>query len=464
MVKSRHLRAQSKEFRTNRVDMQGAMAILAPDSDIQIGFFMNILLLGGGGREHALAWKIAQSPLCEKLFIAPGNAGTAAVGENLPFASTDFPRIREACLTYGIDLVVPGPEDTLVAGVVDFFREDAELSHIPVAGPSASGARLEGSKSFAKQFMARNGIPTASYREFTKADIPEGKQYLSGHPLPIVLKADGLAAGKGVIICQDRAEAIREFEEMLLADKFGEAGSRVVVEAFLAGIELSVFALTDGRSFVLLPEAKDYKRIGVGDSGLNTGGMGAVSPVPFCDDAFMRKVTDRIVRPTIEGIVTEELDYRGFVFFGLIRVGEDPYVIEYNCRLGDPETEAILPRMKGDLVPLLEAAARGHLEEQSLDTDTRAAVTTILVSGGYPEKYEKGKKITGLDQAAEQCLVFHAGTEARDGEVVTSGGRVLAVTALAGDLKSAKRISVLGADGVGFEGKYYRTDIGWEFF
>lgn len=425
---------------------------------------MNILLLGGGGREHALAWKIAQSPLCGKLFIAPGNAGTAQLGENLPFASTDFPRIREACLTHGIDLVVPGPEDTLVAGVVDFFRGDPSLSHIPVAGPGASGARLEGSKSFAKEFMARNGIPTAAYREFTKAHVREGKEYLATHPLPIVLKADGLAAGKGVIICQSRDEAVREFEEMLLADKFGAAGAKVVVEAFLDGIELSVFALTDGKRFVLLPEAKDYKRIGVGDTGLNTGGMGAVSPVPFADTAFMEKVTERIVRPTIEGIVAEKLDYRGFVFFGLIKVGDDPYVIEYNCRLGDPETEVILPRLTDDLVPLLEQAARGQLLGQPVTTDSRSAVTTILVSGGYPEAYQKGKQITGLDRTPEQCLVFHAGTSFDSDRIVTNGGRVLAVTALADDLRSAKTVSAAGAEAIRFDGKYYRNDIGWEFF
>lgn len=424
---------------------------------------MNILLLGGGGREHALAWKITQSPVCEKLFIAPGNAGTSDLGTNLSFASTDFEKIRSACLEHQIDLVVPGPEDALVAGVADFFKSDSLLRHIPVAGPGSSGARLEGSKSFAKQFMQRHSIPTARYREFTREDIEEGRQYLRDHPLPIVLKADGLAAGKGVIICQDPEEAVREFEHMLLDHKFGEAGSRVVVEEFLDGIELSVFALTDGKKYLLLPEAKDYKRIGVGDSGPNTGGMGAVSPVPFADQSFMQQVEARIVRPTIAGMVSDGLDYRGFVFFGLIKVAGNPYVIEYNCRLGDPETEAILPRLKSDLVPLLDAAARGSLEDLRVETADQVAVTTILVSGGYPGSYEKGKRITGLNTSPGNCLVFHAGTTNRDEEVFTNGGRVIAVTALAQDLSTAREVSVQQAEAIDFAGKYFRNDIGWEF-
>lgn len=423
---------------------------------------MNILLLGSGGREHALAWKIAQSPLCDQLYIAPGNAGTAEVGTNLPFASTDFDRIRAACLQYDISLVVPGPEDALVAGVTDFFREDPALRGIPVIGPGASGARLEGSKAFAKQFMARHGIPTAAYREFTRAEIAEAKRYLSGHSLPIVLKADGLAAGKGVLICADHAEAISELEHMLLEDKFGKAGSRVVVEAFLDGIELSVFVLTDGSDYLLLPEAKDYKRVGVGDTGLNTGGMGAVSPVPFADEAFMQKVTERIIRPTIEGIAQDGLDYRGFIFFGLIRVGADPYVIEYNCRLGDPETEVILPRLQNDLVPLLTAAADSSLCKQRIDADDRTAVTTILVSGGYPGDYRKGLPVSGLPGEGD-CLVFHAGTAVRDGGVVSNGGRVLAVTALGRDVRSARDLSAACASKIDFDGKYFRNDIGWEF-
>lgn len=424
---------------------------------------MNILLLGSGGREHALAWKIAQSPRCDRLFIAPGNAGTSLHGTNLPVPVTDFDRIGAVCLEHAIDLVLPGPEDPLVRGIVEYFGTDARLQHIPVMGPGATGARLEGSKAFAKQFMERHGIPTARYHEFTKENLEEGRNYLAGHPLPVVLKADGLAAGKGVIICQTREEAILEFDHMLLDDKFGQAGSRVVVEQFLDGIELSVFVLTDGKSYVMLPEAKDYKRIGVGDTGPNTGGMGAVSPVPFADEVFMGKVRERIIAPTVAGIIKDQLDYRGFIFFGLIKVGDDPFVIEYNCRLGDPETEAIIPRIGNDLVELLLAAADGSLPDQVIKTDPRSAATLILVAGGYPGPYEKGKVIHGLAQEPEHSMVFHAGTREVDGAVVTNGGRVLAITTLDSDLSRALKVSGEQAGAIQFEGKYYRTDIGWEF-
>lgn len=424
---------------------------------------MKILLLGSGGREHALAWKIAQSPLCGELFIAPGNAGTADYGTNVPVSVDDFPGIKRLCLEQDIDMVIPGPEVPLVQGIADFFSEDAALAGIPVIGPGRSGAMLEGSKAFAKDFMVRHGIPTALYREFSLSNFEEGKEYLENHSVPVVLKADGLAAGKGVVICQTQEEAVREFEQMVREGKFGDAGSKVVVEEFLEGIELSVFVLTDGSSWMLLPEAKDYKRIGEGDTGPNTGGMGAVSPVPFADKAFMDKVRDRIIRPTIDGIEKDGLDYQGFIFFGLIRVGEDPFVIEYNCRLGDPEAEAILPRMKNDMVELLVAVAEGTLGEKRLETDERVAATVILVSGGYPGPYEKGKAITGLDRHPEGALVFHAGTALRDGSVVTHGGRVIAVTSLAAGLKDALEQAGREAGEIQFEGRYFRRDIGWEF-
>jgi phosphoribosylamine--glycine ligase len=424
---------------------------------------MKILLLGSGGREHALAWKIAQSPLCGELFIAPGNAGTADYGTNLPVSVDDFPGIKRLCLEQDIDMVIPGPEVPLVQGIADFFSEDAALAGIPVIGPGRSGAMLEGSKAFAKDFMVRHGIPTALYREFSLSNFEEGKEYLENHSMPVVLKADGLAAGKGVVICQTQEEAVREFEQMVREGKFGDAGSKVVVEEFLEGIELSVFVLTDGSSWMLLPEAKDYKRIGEGDTGPNTGGMGAVSPVPFADKAFMEKVSERIIRPTMDGIEKDGLDYQGFIFFGLIRVGEDPFVIEYNCRLGDPEAEAILPRMKNDIVDLFVAVAEGTLGEKRLQTDERVAATVILVSGGYPGPYEKGKAITGLDRHPEGALVFHAGTALRDGSVVTHGGRVIAVTSLAAGLKDALEQAGREAGEIQFEGRYFRRDIGWEF-
>ena len=425
---------------------------------------MNILLLGSGGREHALAWKLEQSPLCEHLFILPGNAGTPQCGVNLPFSVADFESIKKVCLELDIDMVIPGPEDPLVKGIADFFRNDPELKHIPVIGPGKSGAQLEGSKAFAKQFMMRHHIPTAGYREFTKDNFEEGKNYLQQHELPVVLKADGLAAGKGVVICQSHKEAVSEFEQMIQDRKFGEAGTKVVVERFLEGIELSVFVLTDGKHYLLLPEAKDYKKIGEGDTGPNTGGMGAVSPVPFADKIFMQKVKEQIIEPTVRGIQKDNLDYRGFIFFGLINVQGEPYVIEYNCRLGDPETEAIMPRIKNDLVELLNAAAHGLLDTQELETDSRWAGTIILVSGGYPGAYQKGKLIRGIKKhVSDASFIFHAGTSENDRKIFTDGGRVMAVTSLASDLKTALKISAQIAEEIQFDGKYFRKDIGFEF-
>lgn len=423
---------------------------------------MKILLLGGGGREHALAWKLRQSPLCRELYIAPGNAGTGYCGENTGIGAADFEKIREFCLEKGIDMVVPGPEDPLVEGIEDFFRDQPALRHIPVIGPSREGARLEGSKAFAKQFMLRHGIPTAAYREFSVNDIGEARDYLRGHSLPVVLKADGLAAGKGVVICQSPAEATREMEDMLEHGKFGDAGKKVVIEEFLTGIELSVFVITDGSSYRILPEAKDYKRIGEGDTGLNTGGMGAISPVPFAGAAFMQKVEERIIRPTVEGLGKENIRYRGFIFFGLINVKGDPYVIEYNCRLGDPETEVVLPRLNNDLVELFLAVADQRLNDTRIEVDPRAAATIVLVSRGYPGPYRKGIPVAGLDQIREG-LVFHAGTVSANGQVLTNGGRVLALTSLARNVKAALNRSRENAGNIRFDGKYYRKDIGWEF-
>ncbi|MGH2643171.1 MAG: phosphoribosylamine--glycine ligase [Chitinophagaceae bacterium] len=425
---------------------------------------MNILLLGSGGREHALAWKIKQSPLCEHLFILPGNAGTPQCGINLPYSVTDFESIKKCCLELDIDMVIPGPEDPLVKGIADFFKNDPELKHIPVIGPGRTGAQLEGSKAFAKDFMIRHHIPTAQYHEFTKDNFEEGKEYLLRHDLPVVLKADGLAAGKGVVICQSHEDALKAFEQMIVDKKFGDAGTKVVVEQFLSGIELSVFVLTDGINYLLLPEAKDYKRVGEGDTGLNTGGMGAVSPVPFADNAFMRKVKEQIIEPTIQGIQQDNLDYCGFIFFGLIKVNDQPFVIEYNCRLGDPETEAIMPRIKNDLIELFNAVANKSLDLQKTETDHRSAGTIILVSGGYPESYQKGKIIRGLKKPGyASSFIFHGGTEENDRKIFTSGGRVLAVTSLADNLESALETSRKRAEEIQFEGKYFRKDIGFEF-
>lgn len=424
---------------------------------------MNILLLGSGGREHALAWKMTQSPACTKLFIAPGNAGTAQHGTNVNIAVSDFAAIRAFCLDNEIAMVVPGSEEPLVNGIYDYFKNEEVLRHIPVIGPSTEGAKLEGSKAFAKEFMLRHNIPTAAYREFSAANFDEGVAYLRRHSLPIVLKADGLAAGKGVVITSDHDEAVKEFTEMIQSAKFGDASRKVVVEQFLTGIECSVFVLTDGENYLLLPVAKDYKRIGEGDTGLNTGGMGAVSPVPFADAAFMKQVDEQIIRPTVEGLAKENIVYQGFIFFGLISVNGAPYVIEYNCRMGDPETEVVMPRLQNDLLELFAAVPGRQLGKFEVFEDPRAATTVMLVSGGYPEAYEKGKEITGIPAQAKDQLVFHAGTKADGEKVLTSGGRVLAVTSLASDLQVALAHSKQTAARISFEGKYYRRDIGYEF-
>ncbi len=424
---------------------------------------MHILILGGGGREHALAWKISQSKSCTALFIAPGNAGTSAFGKNIQLDPTDFVAIGKACLENKISLVLVGPEEPLVKGIVDYFVNDRSLSHIPVIGPNASAARLEGSKAFSKQFMLKHGIPTAKYKEFDTDHFSEGSEYVKTHSLPVVLKADGLAAGKGVIICQSHIEAMAEFELMLQQDKFGEAGHRIVVEEFLDGIELSVFVLTDGDHYVLLPEAKDYKKIGEGDKGPNTGGMGAVSPVPFADSEFMLKVKERIIDPTIKGLKSDGIEYRGFIFIGLIKVGIEPMVIEYNCRLGDPETEVIIPRLKNDLVDLLKAVADKKLNEKTIQIDSLAAATMVAVSRGYPGSYEKGFVIKGLDEKYEDSLVFHSGTQLDNGQVLTNGGRVLCVTSYAGSLQDAIRKSMTVLTHIDFDGMYFRRDIGYEF-
>src|SRR5665213_3526652 len=424
---------------------------------------MNILILGGGGREHAFAWKISRSPDCSGLFIAPGNAGTAALGTNIELSPTDFPAVKKACLANQIDMLVVGPEEPLVLGIVDFFTADPELGHIAVIGPSREAARLEGSKAFSKRFMQKHGIPTAGYREFDTSNFSEGSAYLESHSLPIVLKADGLAAGKGVIICHSHVEAMAEFELMLQQNKFGEAGKRIVVEEFLDGIELSVFVLTDGDHYVLLPEAKDYKKIGEGDKGPNTGGMGAVSPVPFAGKEFMKKITERIIEPTIQGLKEDGIEYRGFIFIGIIKVNDEPVVIEYNCRMGDPETEVVLPRLKNDLLELFKAVAGKTLDQVKLGLDPRAAATMVVVSGGYPGSYEKGFPVSGLDRSAKDSLVFHSGTRIENGQVVTAGGRVLCVTSFADTLPEAIRKSVGVLHHIDFEGMYYRRDIGYEF-
>jgi len=424
---------------------------------------MNILLLGSGGREHALAWKLAGSSLCSSLFIAPGNAGTATCGTNVDLSPVDFEGIRKFCSQQKIDLVVVGPEEPLVKGIVDFFAADSALRKIPVIGPSAKGALLEGSKAFSKKFMDRHRIPTASYREFSTENSAEGIAYLQQHSLPIVLKADGLAAGKGVVICQNHIEAIAEFE-LMLQGKFGEAGSKVVVEEFLSGIEMSVFVLTDGRHYVVLPEAKDYKRVGEGDKGPNTGGMGAVSPVPFADDVFMSKITQRIIIPTVEGLASEQIDYKGFIFIGIIKVGEEPYVIEYNCRMGDPETEVVMPRLKNDLAALFQAVAEQRLDQVKIEMDPRICCTIVAVSGGYPGSYEKGLPITGLEAPLSgDSLVFHAGTRREKEEVLTNGGRVLCVSSFADTVYEAVDKSRDVLENIHFEGIYYRRDIGYEF-
>ncbi len=422
---------------------------------------MKILLLGSGGREHALAWKIAQSPLLDKLFIAPGNAGTSFFGENVALGVNDFTGIRQFVLANGIDMLVVGPEDPLVNGIHDFFLTDKSVCKIPVIGPLAAAARLEGSKDFAKQFMVRHGIPTAAYQTFDASRLEEGLAFISSLEPPYVLKADGLAAGKGVLICQSAEEAGHEFTAMLRDAKFGQASDRVVVEAFLTGIECSSFVITDGNSYLVLPEAKDYKRIGEGDRGPNTGGMGSVSPVSFADQAFLKKVEDRIIRPTVEGLKQEGLDYTGFIFFGLMNVKGDPFVIEYNCRLGDPETESVIPRIKNDFLVLLNAVAERKLAEQAIQIDPRVCTTVMLVSKGYPEAYEKGIPIKG-EQKAGGSLLFHAGTAMKQGELVSNGGRVIAVTTLGNSMKEALAVTYRNAEKIEFEGKYFRRDIGFD--
>ena len=425
---------------------------------------MRILLLGSGGREHTFAWKLSQSPLCEAMFIAPGNAGTAACGKNLDISLTDFEGIKKACINYKIDLVLVGPEEPLVKGITDFLIGDPELKDLDVIGPGKTGAQLEGSKAYAKAFMMRNNIPTAAYREFTEQNYQEGVDYLRNHPLPIVMKADGLAAGKGVVICENHLEATAEFELMVQRAKFGEAGKKVVVEEFLKGIEISVFVLTDGKNYVVLPEAKDYKRVGEGDKGPNTGGMGAVSPVPIADSKLKQKIEERIIKPTVEGLKKEGLEYRGFIFFGLMIVNGEPFMIEYNCRMGDPETEVVIPRLKNDLVQLLDAAAHQKLDTITIETDERTACTVVAVSGGYPGEYEKGYEITGIgDINPADSILFHMGTAEKNGKLLTNGGRIFCITSFGRSVFDAVEISKEEMQKVSFTGMEYRGDIGYEF-
>lgn len=422
---------------------------------------MNILILGSGGREHAIAWKLNQSKKLQQLYVAPGNAGTAQIAKNIPIGVNDFESIREFVLENEVTMVIVGPEDPLVNGIHDYFLEDNELKAIPVIGPQKMAATLEGSKEFAKEFMMRHDIPTARYESFTSANVEEGYKFLETLNPPYVLKADGLAAGKGVVILNNLEEAKTELRAMLVDEKFGAASSTVVIEEFLDGIELSVFVLTDGTNYKVLPTAKDYKRIGEGDTGLNTGGMGAISPVPFADETLMHKIEQQIIKSTVEGLKKDKLPYKGFIFIGLIKVGEEPKVIEYNVRLGDPETEVVLPRIKNDLISLFQAVADGSLDKVDLELDERTAATVMTVSGGYPGNYEKGKKIEGIESITDS-LVFHAGTTSKDGSVVTNGGRVMAITSFGTDFKSALKISYKNVEKLSFEGINYRKDIGFD--
>ncbi|MFT3909096.1 MAG: phosphoribosylamine--glycine ligase [Ferruginibacter sp.] len=425
---------------------------------------MNILIVGAGGREHTLAWKLKQSPLCNELFIAPGNAGTALCGTNLQVETSDFAGLKKAVIEHKIELVIVGPEEPLVNGIADYFSLQPDTKKVNVIGPSKNASQLEGSKAFAKSFMEHHKIPTAKYVGFTIDNYKEGTEYIRQHALPVVLKADGLAAGKGVLICQSHIEALAEFELMIMRSKFGEAGKKVIVEEFLQGIEISVFVLTDGSNYVLLPEAKDYKRIGEGDKGLNTGGMGAVSPIPFFDDTLKEKVRRTIIEPTIAGLKKDELDYKGFIFFGLMISGSDPYVIEYNCRLGDPETEVIIPRLKNDLVEIFTAVANHTLNEIKIEIDERAAATIVAVSGGYPGEYTKGREISGLNnEPIEDSIVFHSGTIREEDKVLTNGGRVLAVTAFGTDIREASEVGHYMMEQLYFEDMTFRGDIGYEF-
>jgi phosphoribosylamine--glycine ligase len=433
---------------------------------------MNILLLGSGGREHALAWKIAQSKHCDRLFIAPGNAGTSQHGKNVNIGVNDFDAIKKFSIENNIEMIVVGPEEPLVKGIYDFFSGDNETKHIIVIGPSANGAQLEGSKAFSKKFMQRHNIPTAAYAEFTRENFDEGKQYIQKHSLPVVLKADGLAAGKGVVIAPTTQDALNAFEEMIIHQQFGEASSKVVIEEYLDGIELSVFVLTNGKDYKIIGHAKDYKRIGVGDTGLNTGGMGCVSPLPFLTDEFLRKIETKIIQPTINGLQKENIVYNGFVFFGLINlpagkagVGDEPFVIEYNCRMGDPETEVVMPRLKNDLVELFLSMHNNTLKDAVIVFDERACATVVAVSEGYPGDYEKNKLISlPVDELISDSIVFHAGTKLNDEKnVVTNGGRVLAVTSFGKKIADAVQLSKAVLNNIYFEGMYFRNDIGYEF-
>ncbi|MDB5232961.1 MAG: phosphoribosylamine-glycine ligase [Chitinophagaceae bacterium] len=423
---------------------------------------MNILILGSGGREHALAWKIKQSPLCNDLFIAPGNAGTAEYGENVSLDVNDFVSQKRFCLDKNIDMIIVGPEEPLVKGVYDFFMSDTSVNHIKIIGPSATAAKLEGSKAFAKAFMHKYQVPTAAYFEFDAETYETGRKYIEMHSLPVVLKADGLAAGKGVVISETNEEALDVFKNMIIGQQFGEASARVVVEQFLKGIEVSVFVLTDGKDYQVIGHAKDYKRIGEKDTGLNTGGMGCISPVPFVDDTFMQKVEERIIQPTITGIAAEKLDYKGFVFFGLINVNGEPYVIEYNCRMGDPETEVVLPLLENDMLELFNSLYDGTLRDQKVLVSKKSCCAIVAVSGGYPGNYQKDKKITGLNEQATS-FIFHSGTKKLNEEILTNGGRVLVVTSYGDSINDGVAASLKTLERIEFDGIYYRKDIGYEF-